>query len=156
MTREHAAFRPRMATGFLSEATQDVSLGRWRSAVDNARLAAENGVKAVLSLTGPVGRTHAPTVPLREAFARGGFHGPGEPRLRGGAQNGELRGLPRKRSSCSDQFSTNGRWSVVPVFEAGGVLRAFWLLVRSVDGVPIRLTSERWDDICRRRPGLGD
>ncbi|MEW6245304.1 MAG: HEPN domain-containing protein [Nitrospirota bacterium] len=73
MTGEHAAYRLRMATGFLGEAQQDVSLGRWRSAVDNAQLAAENGVKAVLSLTGPVGRTHAPTVPLREALARGEF-----------------------------------------------------------------------------------
>lgn len=73
MTREHTAYRLRMATGFLSEAQQDVSLGRWRSAVDNAQLAAENGIKAVLSLTGPVGRTHAPSVPLREALARGEF-----------------------------------------------------------------------------------
>lgn len=68
MTREHATYRLRMATGFLAEAQQDVSLTRWRSAVDNAQLAAENGVKAVLALIGPVGRTHAPTGPLREAL----------------------------------------------------------------------------------------
>jgi len=28
------------------------------------------------------------------------------------------------------------------------------LIVRSVDGVPIRLTQERWDHICRRHPEL--
>ncbi len=70
MTREQATYRLRMASGFLAEAQQDVSLTPWRSAVDNAQLAAENGVKAVLALIGPVGRTHAPTGPLREALER--------------------------------------------------------------------------------------
>lgn len=30
------------------------------------------------------------------------------------------------------------------------------LIVRSVDGVPIRLTQERWEHICRRHPEMED
>lgn len=53
-----AEYRLKLAQGFLNEARQDVGLGRWRSAVDNAQLAVENAAKAVLALLGPVGRTH--------------------------------------------------------------------------------------------------
>ncbi len=34
---QDAAYRLRMAEGFLEEARQDVELGRWRSAVDNSK-----------------------------------------------------------------------------------------------------------------------
>ena len=30
------------------------------------------------------------------------------------------------------------------------------LIARSVDGVPIRLTGERWDHICQRHPELNN
>lgn len=63
-----AEYRLRVAEGFLAEARQDVSLGRWRSAVDNAQLAVENAAKSVLALLGPVGRTHNPAVQLRQAL----------------------------------------------------------------------------------------
>lgn len=52
-----AEYRLEVAQGFLGEARQDVQLGRWRSAVDNAQLTVENATKAVLALAGPVGRT---------------------------------------------------------------------------------------------------
>ena len=68
-----AAYRLRLARGFLDEATQDVALGRWRSAVGNSQLAVENSVKALLSLLGPVGRTHAPSAQLRKAISEGVF-----------------------------------------------------------------------------------
>lgn len=59
-----AHYRLKVAQGFLDEARQDVSLARWRAAMDNAQLAVENAAKAVLALLGPVGRTHNPAVPL--------------------------------------------------------------------------------------------
>ena len=64
-----AEYRLKVAQGFLNESRQDVELRRWRSAVDNAQLAVENSAKAVLALLGPVGRTHNPAVPLRQALA---------------------------------------------------------------------------------------
>jgi len=36
---QDASFRLRVAKGFLEEARQDVTLGRWRSVVDNSQLA---------------------------------------------------------------------------------------------------------------------
>ncbi len=66
-------YRIRLADGFLNEARQDVTLQRWRSCVDNSQLCVENAAKAVLSLVGPVGRTHAPGQPLRLAIRNGLF-----------------------------------------------------------------------------------
>lgn len=57
---EHARYRLNLARGFLAEGEQDVQLARWRSVVDNAKLAVENAAKAVLALVMPVGRTHNP------------------------------------------------------------------------------------------------
>jgi len=70
---QDAAYRLRMAQGFLDEARQDVTLDRWRSAVDNSQLAVENAAKAVLALLGPVGRTHNPAVQIRQALGEGRF-----------------------------------------------------------------------------------
>lgn len=66
-----AGYRLRVAQGFLDEAQQDANLRRWRSTMDNAQLAVENGAKAVLALIGPVGRTHAPGPLLRQALQEG-------------------------------------------------------------------------------------
>ena len=74
--RQEAEYRLRLAQGFLAEALQDVDLKRWRSAVDNAQLAVENAGKAALALLGPVGRTHNPAVPLRQALQDGLFASP--------------------------------------------------------------------------------
>jgi hypothetical protein len=68
MTGNDAQYRLKVAQGFLVEARQDVDLGRWRSAVDNAQLAVENAAKAVLSLAGPVGRSHNPAMQLRQVL----------------------------------------------------------------------------------------
>lgn len=46
-----------------------MTLGRWRSAVDNAQLAVENSAKSVLALVGPVGRTHNPAPLLRRLLS---------------------------------------------------------------------------------------
>ena len=61
-------YRLRLAKGFLDETHQDIDLTRWRSATDNAQLAVENAAKAVLSLIGPVGRTHVPANFLRNSI----------------------------------------------------------------------------------------
>jgi HEPN domain-containing protein len=66
-----ADYRFKLAQGFLDETRQDVGLGRWRSAMDNAQLAVENAAKAVLALMGPVGRTHKPAPLLRQALQEG-------------------------------------------------------------------------------------
>lgn len=65
------AYRLKLANGFLEEARQDITLKRWRSVMDNTQLAAENAAKAVLSLIGPVGRTHQPGPLLRDALQQG-------------------------------------------------------------------------------------
>jgi|SRR5215207_5839360 len=63
--RQQAAYRLKLARGFLEEARQDAELGRWRSAVAGAQLAVENAGKAVLALAGSMGRTHNPATQLR-------------------------------------------------------------------------------------------
>jgi len=68
-----AAFRLRLAVGFLGEAQQDMDLARWRSCVDNSQLATENAAKAVLALLGPVGRTHDVASLLQLALSSGRF-----------------------------------------------------------------------------------
>jgi HEPN domain-containing protein len=67
------AYRLKLASGFLEEARQDISLKRWRSVMDNAQLAAENAAKAILALIGPVGRTHQLGPLLRDAMQQERF-----------------------------------------------------------------------------------
>jgi HEPN domain-containing protein len=57
-SEQDVRFRLRLAEGFLHEAGEDLTLSRWRSCVDNAQLAVENAVKAVLARHGPVPKTH--------------------------------------------------------------------------------------------------
>lgn len=66
--RQVPQYRLKMAEGFLNEARQDLTLGRWRSAVDNSQLTVENAAKAVLALLGPVGKTHNPAPLLRSSM----------------------------------------------------------------------------------------
>lgn len=70
---EDARYRLQLAEGFLNEAQEDIRLTGWRSCVDNSQLAAENSAKAVLTLIGPVGRTHVAADLLRKAFQSGKF-----------------------------------------------------------------------------------
>ncbi len=69
--RQRAAYRLRLAQGFLGEARQDAGLSRWRSAVDNAQLAVENAGKTVLVLFGEIGRTHNPATRIRRLINEG-------------------------------------------------------------------------------------
>lgn len=63
-------YRLNLARGFLQEAEQDLTLHRWRSAVSNAQLVVENGLKAVIALFLPVAKTHDPARVLMELIAR--------------------------------------------------------------------------------------
>jgi HEPN domain-containing protein len=69
--RRHAAYRLKLAQGFLGEARQDADLGRWRSSVDSAQLAVENAGKAVLAMFGPTARTHNPATRIRRLVGEG-------------------------------------------------------------------------------------
>ncbi|GAB4156005.1 MAG: hypothetical protein Fur0021_23890 [Candidatus Promineifilaceae bacterium] len=62
----HHNYRLKLAHGFLRELRQDISLERWRSAMDNAQLTVNNTAKSILALFAPVGRTHNPTPLLRQ------------------------------------------------------------------------------------------
>lgn len=64
-SKNDASYRLRLAEGFLKEAAQDFDLKRWRSCVDNAQLAVENAGKAILSIFGPLEKTHDPAHGLR-------------------------------------------------------------------------------------------
>jgi HEPN domain-containing protein len=89
---EEVSYRLRLVLGFLEEARQDFNLGRWRSCVDNSQLATENAAKAVLALLGPVGRTHNPSLLLREALAEGEFSAEVSPQVERVAECAELLG----------------------------------------------------------------
>jgi HEPN domain-containing protein len=91
-TPEEVSYRLRLVLGFLEEARQDFTLGRWRSCVDNSQLATENAAKAVLALLGPVGRTHNPSLLLREALAEGEFPEEVTPQVERLAECAELLG----------------------------------------------------------------
>ncbi len=123
MTKDQAAFRLRMATGFLREAQQDVALERWRSAVDNAQLAAEHGVKAVLALTGPVGRTHAPTVPLREALDQKVFPAALDDHLRRLIEHAEMLGHDvHVQTDYGDEATGRTPWELFSKSDALGAV----------------------------------
>ncbi|RLB37494.1 MAG: hypothetical protein DRH12_14260 [Deltaproteobacteria bacterium] len=56
----HAAYRLRVAQGFLQEAEQDVQAQRWRACTSHAQLAVENALKAVIALFTVPPKTHNP------------------------------------------------------------------------------------------------
>lgn len=91
--REQAAYRLRLARGFLEESQQDTELERWRSAVDGAQLAVENAGKAALALAGEVGRTHNPATRIRSLIEEGRFDALHQEELERLAELSELLGL---------------------------------------------------------------
>jgi HEPN domain-containing protein len=89
---EQAAYRLKLARGFLEEARQDANLSRWRSAVDSAQLAVENAAKAVLTMAGRIGRTHNPATQVRRLIEEGRFDAGFSERLERLAELAELLG----------------------------------------------------------------
>lgn len=89
---QHAAYRLKLARGFLKEARQDAVLGRWRSAVDGAQLAVENAGKTGLALFGRVGRTHNPATQIRRLISEEQLEATPSERLERLAELAELLG----------------------------------------------------------------
>ncbi len=87
-----AAYRLKLARGFLAEARQDKDLERWRSAVDGAQLAVENAGKAGLALAGQIGRTHNPATQIRRLINEGRFDAAYAEKLKRLAELAELLG----------------------------------------------------------------
>jgi HEPN domain-containing protein len=81
-SEQDVRFRLRLAEGFFREADQDFTLSRWRSCVDNAQLAVENAVKAVLARHGPVSKTHDVSGPLADLQQTEGLNATVKEKLR--------------------------------------------------------------------------
>ena len=111
--QQSAHYRFRLACGFLQEARQDVSLARWRSAVDNAQLAVENAAKTVLALVGPVGRTHNPATQLREALTGSLFGKPYDSSVQRLAEHAETMGSDiHMQTDYGDEMGGRTPWEL--------------------------------------------
>lgn len=118
-----AHYRIRVAQGFLDEARQDVGLGRWRSAMDNAQLAVENAAKAVLALVGPVGRTHNPATLLRQALHDGTLAVPDPTGVQRLAELAELLGFDvHVQTDYGDEMAGRTPWELFDAADAGQAL----------------------------------
>ncbi|OAG28552.1 HEPN domain-containing protein [Thermodesulfatator autotrophicus] len=67
----HAAYRLRVAQGFLEEAEQDFQFQRWRACISHAQLAVENALKAVIALFTVPPKTHNPAHILATLLQQG-------------------------------------------------------------------------------------
>lgn len=136
--RQDAEYRLRVADGFLAESRQDVSLGRWRSAVDNAQLAVENSAKAVLALVGPVGRTHNPAVQLRGALNEGLFAASERGQVQRLAEHAETLGFDvHVQTDYGDEMDGRTPWELFDDADASqalGIAEAAVELARTVIG----------------------
>jgi HEPN domain-containing protein len=113
MTGNDAQYRLKVAQGFLVEARQDVDLERWRSAVDNAQLAVENAAKAVLSLAGPVGRSHNPATQLRQVLHDKLFAAPQDDQVQRVAELAEMMGADvHIQTDYGDEVSGRTPWEL--------------------------------------------
>jgi HEPN domain-containing protein len=63
--KEDAEYRKRLAIGFLNEARLNFQYELWRSCVDNSQLSIENSGKMIISLFGPIEKTHNPSRQLK-------------------------------------------------------------------------------------------
>ena len=63
--KEDAEYRKRLAIGFLNEARLNLQYELWRSCVDNSQLSIENSGKMIISLFGPIEKTHNPSRQLK-------------------------------------------------------------------------------------------
>lgn len=134
-----AAFRMRVAAGFLNEAEQDLRLERWRSCVDNGQLAAENAAKAVMAIAGPVGRTHNPAPMLRRLLDGATFSDDERAFVHRVVEAAELLGPDvHARSDYGDEASGKTPWQLFDASDAktvmalarDAVLAAEWLVSR--------------------------
>lgn len=138
---EQVSYRLKLVRGFLDEARQDVTLGRWRSAVDNAQLSVENAAKAVLAILGPVGRTHNPAALLRQVLDQGAFSGEKSERVRQLAEQAELLGpVIHLQTDYGDEPGGRSPWELFSEDDARQALataeRAAQLAEEIIQGAP--------------------
>jgi HEPN domain-containing protein len=105
---QNAAYRLKLAQGFLEEARQDAGLDRWRSAVDGAQLTVENAAKTGLALFGRVGCTHNPATRIRRLIGEGQLETTLSKRLERLAEPAELLG-PDVHAQTDYGDETGGR-----------------------------------------------
>jgi HEPN domain-containing protein len=123
VTVAEVEYRLRVAQGFLDESRQDITLTRWRSAVDNAQLAVENATKAILALVAPVGRTHNPAPLLRHALDEGRFDVAHQAAVERLAECAELLGFDiHVQTDYGDEFQGLTPWELFDAEEAGEAL----------------------------------
>ncbi|MDD4651305.1 MAG: HEPN domain-containing protein [Methanothrix sp.] len=128
---ESAIYRLKVAQGFLEESSQDLQLGRWRSAVDNAQLAVENSAKAVLSLVVPIGKTHNPAPQLRDTLSKGHFSADIAEKIERLAESAEQLGFDVHIQT--DYGDETGRLTPWDLFDENDARQAQSLAQESVD-----------------------
>jgi hypothetical protein len=84
--------RALLAAGYSAQGLLELHVGTLALGVDNSQLATGNVAKAVLARLGPVGRTHHPSLLLREALAEGEFLAEISPQVERLAECAELLG----------------------------------------------------------------
>ena len=120
---QDAGYRLRLAEGYVQEASEDLTLKRWRSCVDNSQLAAKNAAKAALALLGPVGRTHNPAPLLRQALGDGRFPAELTGDVQRLAETAELLGPPVPISTdYGDEDARLTPWELLAESDAGSAL----------------------------------
>jgi HEPN domain-containing protein len=134
------SYRLKIAQGFLAEARQDISLRRWRSAMDNAQLAVENAAKAVLATLGPVGRTHSPAPLLRQALHDGTLSVPDPGKVQRLAELAELLGFDvHVQTDYGDEMAGRTPWELFDEADARQALamaeEAMALAQETIQGV---------------------
>ncbi len=124
-SRDDVVYRLNLAKGFLKEAEQDMSLGRWRSCVANAQLCAENSGKAVLMLFQIPGKTHQPGVQLAKLADEGDM--PDDVRSAVGKLLPELATLGAEEhfmTDYGDEVSHTLPWDIYDKHSAGVALES--------------------------------
>lgn len=112
---EDVRYRLQLGDGFLNEARQNLTLGRWRSCVDNSQLSVENVARSVLALLGPVGRTQAVADISRQAVQDARFSSLLAPRVASLAELTEH--LPWDVHVASDYGDELGRHTPWELFD---------------------------------------
>jgi HEPN domain-containing protein len=143
MATSSTDYRLKVAQGFLGEVRQDVPLRRWRSAVDNAQLAVENAAKALLTLIGPIGRTHNPAIQLRQALRDGYFTALTDHKVQRVAELAELLGFDMHvQTDYGDEAGGRTPWELFGESDALQSLAIAQEAVRLAEEVILTLSAK--------------
>jgi len=124
---EDARYRMRLARGFLQEAEQVYDLGRWRSCVDNAQMSVENAARAILTLFGPLAKTHELRTHLRNLIEGGRLVGAATETLKQLIETLDAVGAEKRfLTRDGDEATYRDPWSLFGEADARGALEAAW------------------------------